>query len=401
MEKIVYKQLLRINRGFDDPSTAAETNLQAFVNANNPQNLPQGVSPRSVQTSPGNYNYTATQLSNGWTVVDLTKFPSFPSWSGGSPAAFTAALQLNLRNTLPNSTPGKLFTQSGLAVPFSTAQYLGNNQGWMGPYAPIVSYQPISSSGLSALGLPTFPTGGQPTSDPLTNAGNIKLSQGLLQNYPEQYWPSGTTAPQYLVCGTQALTPKINFVGTQFSIPVDNSNYAGSPSNCNLPAPSNSCSQIFAQQAQTTAAAAGLTWQPGLPLTIEGTGFGILPVMSLPYATTGWISSSTSYLTVQDVNSQGHVIWTSPNSDCQMYIPKWSERSITVIPNLAAPIDDGVGVPVSLLTDTTPFSLAASSSCPVTAGDSITVKVINPQSMTGASTKISNVLVNSFSGSLN
>ncbi len=185
------------------------------------QNLPQGVSPRSVQTSSGNYNYTATQLSNGWTVVDLTKFPSFPSWSGGSPAAFTAALQLNLRNTLPNSTPGKLFTQSGLAVPFSTAQYLGNNQGWMGPYAPIVSYQPISSSGLSALGLPTFPTGGQPTSDPLTNAGNIKLSQSLLQNYPEQYWPSGTTAPQYLICGTQALTPKINFVGTQFSVPVD------------------------------------------------------------------------------------------------------------------------------------------------------------------------------------
>ena len=53
---------------------------------------------------------------------------------------------------------------------------------------------------------------------------------------------------------------------------------------------------------------------------------------------------------------------------------------MTVIPNLAAPIDDGVGVPVSLLTDTTPFSLAASSSCPVTAGDTITVTVTNPES---------------------
>ena len=267
------------------------------------------------------------------------------------------------------------------------------------------AFATVSSNGnkyvnLLVVSLPNFPATGQPSGTPSTNVGEITPFQHV-QNYPEQYWPSSSiTGPEKLACGTSTPAPVINFVGTQFSIPVDNSNFGG-PANCNMPARLNSCSQIFAQPTQGSGNAAG-NWQPGLPLTIEGSGFGTLPVINLPYATTGW--SSTAYLTIQDLNSQNQVNWSSPslssNSKCQMYILKWSDTSITVVPNVETTAVNGMGTSLSPLTETNPLSLVASTKCVVIAGDSITVKVINPQ--TGTSASLPKALpVMTYSGSLN
>ncbi len=386
--------------------------FQAFLNGKNASGAFQGVYPRNNATanSPGT-NFTALQFQLGnpkisavnYTAVDLTLLPGFSTWyTAGNASPFSAALLLNIRNTLPASA----FTQSGLAVPFSTAQYLGGNQGIMGPYVPLVSYVVLSNLSTS---LPTnLPSAGQPTSSPLTNKGEIVVP-GMplqLQNYPEQYWPStGMTSSQYLVCGTTTPSPKINFVGTQFSIPVDDpSIFPADPTNCGMPAAQNMCSQIFAQSIQASGNV-NQNWQPGLPLTIEGSGFGTLPAPNLPYATTGWSSSATAYLTVTDLNSSSQVNWSSPSYNpngysCQMYILKWSDTSITVVPNIQLSPTNGESNTISLITETNPFSLLASTSCPVTAGDSITVTVINPQNPTATPATI-NIPVNSFAGSLN
>ena len=194
-----------------DPSSNAEALFNSFVNNHSPVTAFQGVTPRSNGSA-----YTVQQLGNGYTAVDLTTLPNFGGWYSGSPASYQESLLLNIRNTLPGST----FTESGLAVPFSTTQYLGGGLGIMGPYAPVVSYVPLSQP---QVGLPNFPAAGQPTGTPSPNA---MISPSNPQNYPEQYWPSqGTGAPQYLVCGTAAAAPVINFVGTQFSITVDHPNF--------------------------------------------------------------------------------------------------------------------------------------------------------------------------------
>ncbi len=288
----------------------------------------------------------------------------------------------------------------------------GLNAAAAGPVSLIslsdAAFATVSSDGnkyvnLLVVSLPNFPAAGQPSGTPSTNVGEITPFPHV-QNYPEQYWPSSSiTGPEKLVCGTSTPAPVINFVGTQFSIPVDNSNFAGSPLHCKLKASLNSCSQIFAQPTQGSGNAAG-NWQPGLPLTIEGSGFGTLPVINLPYATTGW--SSTAYLTIQDLNSQNQVNWSSPslssNSKCQMYILKWSDTSITVVPNVETTAVNGMGTSLSPLTETNPLSLVASTKCVVIAGDRIQVTVINPQSPTGPPASLPHpVTVGTFTGSLN
>ena len=271
----------------------------------------QGVSPRS-----NGANYTAWQLANGYTAVDLTTLPNFSPWYASG--AYQGALQLNIRNTLPAAT----FAQSGLAVPFSTTQYLGSgsgiSSGIMGAYVPAVSY--VSLPPPAQVILPSFPAAGQPTGTPTRNP---MVTPSNPQNFPEQYWQSagGVTAPAKLACGTSQPTPFIYFVGTQFATPVDDAtNFPGGPTSCNQAANLNSCSQIFAQVPQMTANASQ-TWPPGLPLTIEGTGFGTLPEPSLPFATTGW--GATAYLTIKDLNSQGQVNWSSPSpsSNPQLQLP--------------------------------------------------------------------------------
>ncbi len=382
-----------------NPSGSA--NFQTYLTGNASPTF-QGVHPRSNGT-----NYTAYQLpivnSNtgqtiNYTAVDLTQLPGFTTWYSGG--AFQEALLLNIRNTLPAST----FMQSGLAVPFSTAQYLGSNQGWMGPYVPLVSYSLFSALPAASFP-PNLPSAGQPALSPSTNKGEIVVS-GMplqLQNYPEQYWPStGMTSSQYLVCGTTTPSPKIYFVGTQFSIPVDDTaTFPTGPTNCNTPPTNVGCSQIFAQTPQASGNV-NQNWQPGVPLTIEGSGFGTLPVGNLPYATTGWSSAASSYLTIMDLNSQGVVNWSSPNANCQMYIQKWTDSSITVVPNVEPDMMNGTQTTISLLTETNPFSLLASPSCPVIAGDNIQVTVINPQLPTLPSASLPRpVTVGTFTGSLN
>ena len=208
------------------------------------------------------------------------------------------------------------------------------------------------------------------------------------------------TSSQYLVCGTTTPSPKIYFVGTQFSIPVDDTAaFPNGPTNCNTPPtpPTNvGCSQIFAQTPQASGNV-NQNWQPGVPLTIEGSGFGTLPVGNLPYATIGWGSATTSYLTITDTPA-GQPSWTSPNSKCQMYIQKWTDSSITVVPNVEPDMMNGTQTTISLLTETNPFSLLASPSCPVIAGDNIQVTVINPQT-SATYTLPQAVPVHTFTGS--
>ncbi len=384
-----------------DPSFSGS--FQTFVANHQGVQAIKGVSPPANGTTISNSTaYNVFQLNNGFTALDLTQLSNFGELYN-SMNGYQAPLELDLRNTLPNTVPGSQFTQSGLAVPFSTTQYLGNGQGIMGAYVPLVSY--VALSQLPQVNMvPAFPTAGTPPAyPPDTNISEIyQPNQPLIpQSFPEQYWPSTKIGGvKQLLCGALANpTTQIDFVGTQFSVPVDNmTNFPTSPTNCNTAASYNSCSQIFFQLPQA-AGNMSQNWQPGLPLTIEGQGFGYLPEITLPYATTGWAGLTTSYLTITDTPSNG-VPWTSPNKNCQMLIVNWSPTAITVVPNVEAGLEDGSQqIVVSPLTDTSPFSLGASTSCAVSSNDSIQVKVLNPQ--TGLSSTVSNLQVNTFAGSLN
>lgn len=272
----------------------------------------------------------------------------------------------------------------------------------MGAYVPLVSY--VTWTQLPGVSMvPAFPTAGTPPSGyaPTNNLSEIYQANQPLhtQNFPEQYWNLVGGGPQQLLCGMVAApAPQIDFVGTQFSAPVGNANFPTSPMHCALAINNNSCSQILYQPTQAAGNMAQ-NWQPGLPLTIEGTGFGFLPEMTLPYATTSW--GSTPYLTIEDVNPQNQFVnWSSPNSQCQMLILNWSPTTITVVPNVETHMYDGSNTLVSPLTDTSPFSLSASTSCAVILGDSITVTVTNPQNITQQST-LKNQPVNAYTGNLN
>ncbi len=85
-----------------------------------------------------------------------------------------------------------------------------------------------------------------------------------------------------------------------------------------------------------------------------------------------------------------------------MYILKWTDKSITVVPNIELSPNSGEGNPISLILETNPFSLLASTSCPVNASDKIQVSIINPQTPMGTPASLPEpVTVNPFTGSLN
>jgi hypothetical protein len=214
-------------------------------------------------------------------------------------------------------------------------------------------------------------------------------------NWPNQYWPSSTqTTPPPLNCpSTPPSEPAtvIYFVATQFP----------TPALTEFPAPPNGqtacvsqpgyCSQIVVQSAQV--APGGMPFQPPLPVTIAGAGFGTLP-QPLPFA--GPASSlappGSTYLEISSDGNGSGIQWdTAQNPACQVYIANWTDTSISLEVNLPVAvqddyqIDNGLTTTVlSPLSDVSPLTFDAAPACPVayrsaTGGDTLTFTVTNPQ----------------------
>jgi len=333
-----------------------------------------------------------------YTLLDLTKLPHF---STSLPLLFT------LRNTLPSSG----FSCSGAAVPFSTAEYTnytpqgyqdpaGAGGGLMGPYVPLVDYADFSTvprtpTPLTAANLPDegycgrFPISVTDGS-PLYPALNNPAVNGAV-NWPTQYWGlPGDTNNLHLQCGASGspFQPQIYFVATQRTSRAINH----SPT-CNTSTQPNPCNQIVAQGPQETwdLPSGQYQWQPALPITIVGTGFGYLPQATLPLAV-----GSSSYLEIIDDGSGSGQPWDTNNgAQCQMYIANWTDNNISVIagvPGFPTPQQNGAYVPLPPLDDVSPwtfFQLLQGSPppsdrvCPVAAGDHLTFTVTNPQNPGG------------------
>ena len=216
------------------------------------------------------------------------------------------------------------------------------------------------------------------------------------------------TNPPNLNCGTTTTglpTTQIDFVATQFPIPVDDSSFTGSPTNCNTAMANNTCSQIVAQSTQVTEEMGGTAWQPGLPITIVGQGFGTLTFGSspsqaqIPAVVTS--STSPSYLTVYNcgggTNSDPSkcAVWTAPNSNCEIFVSNWTDSSVSFMVNLPVNIQSmyqqnvELGGYLSPLSDYSPLNFAAASACSISGGDNLYFKVTNPQ--TGAAVTSSNI----------
>jgi hypothetical protein len=191
-----------------------------------------------------------------------------------------------------------------------------------------------------------------------------------------------------LSCGlSMSDVPSISFVGTQFPIPVDSS-YESSPIDCDQSATQNTCSQIFVQSTQTTAQPAGAPWQPPLPLTIAGKGFGYLPNANLPYTLSSCSSPLCNPIEIVDDGAGqrfGKGWDTSSGAGCQMYITNWTDSVITLAANLPVGTMDFSKILLSPLSDLSPLTLGitltaqGTDTCPVAVGDNITVTVINQQ----------------------
>jgi hypothetical protein len=179
--------------------------------------------------------------------------------------------------------------------------------------------------------------------------------------------------------------PAVDFVATQFPIPVDTSSVA---TNCgDLP---NNCSQIITQSTQATANSAG-SWQPPLPVTIVGSGFGFLP--DVPSAVPGSLTQPFPYLNIHNDNNSGqHQPWdTDTNADCQVYIISWTDTSISLVANLQTGLQDAYQIAnapdtyLSPLSDFGPSSFVAlaptiQTGCPVAYQDHLSFTITNPQS---------------------
>lgn len=313
---------------------------------------------------------------NYYTVLDLTQLPAFTNPKTGICTTISGKqtcwpLRMYIRNILPDTN----FLCPVNAVPFSTAEYTdadGNGAGLMGPYAPLVDYVDPNTLSQDGPAIPTLSSaaycGVLPTGSPLSNTPSMlhQTSIGV------QFWPpkAGTpnpTDPPYLVCGTVASSaPQINFVATPFPDPA--SAYFGSGT-CSVP--DSGCSQIIAQAPQFTESGGGSPWQPTLPLTIVGKGFGYLPNQDLPAAVQG-----STYLNVQNDNSShlGAGPWdTRTNPHCRLYIENWTDTSISVAVSLANP------TPYPPFSDYTYQTFASAPACPVNPGDGLTFTVRNPQ----------------------
>jgi len=205
--------------------------------------------------------------------------------------------------------------------------------------------------------------------------------------FPQQYWSPSPGIPS-LSCGTTTpQSPNIYFVGTQFPIPV-NSTYQGSLTGCNQPAAQNNCSQIFVQSTQTTELPGGSPWQPPLPLTVVGKGFGYLPKPSIPYALSSCSSPQCNPIEVVD-DGAGQLLgtgWdTSSGAGCQMYVTNWSDSVITLYANIPVGATNFSQTLLSPLAIASPLTFGitltnqSTNTCPVAVGDHITVTVNNQQ----------------------
>jgi hypothetical protein len=309
-------------------------------------------------------------------VLDLTQLPAFTSSTTGVCTTLDAKqtcwpLRMYIRNTIP----GANFQCAVNAVPYSMTEYTNadaNGAGLMGPYAPLVDYVDPNTLSQQGPSIPSLPSaaycGVLPPGSPKYNTPSAQhqTSVGI------QYWPpkpgtANATDPPYLVCGTvSGSAPQIDFVATPFPDPA--SVYFGS-STCGVAA--SGCSQIIAQAPQFTELGSGSPWQPTLPLTISGQGFGYLPNQNLPTAVAGF-----SYLKILDDNAShlGAGPWdTFTNANCQVFIENWTDTSISVSVSLSNPAAD------SPLTDYTWLTFGAAPACPVNPGDGLEFSVINPQ----------------------
>jgi len=157
---------------------------------------------------------------------------------------------------------------------------------------------------------------------------------------------------------------------------------------------SNLCSQIVAQSTQVTEESGGASWQPALPITIVGSGFGALTFgSSLQAAIPAVITSSTSpnYLTIYDCGSgtlgSGCSGWTSPATHCEIYVANWTDSTISLVVNL--PVNkqnyyQNVFLGSGSLSPLADFSLntfSESPNCSVSTGDNLYFAVTNPQTL--------------------
>jgi hypothetical protein len=392
-------------------AAALQNGLPPEFQQTNGTPVTQGIQPVANNASPSP-TYSAWTV-NGYTVLDLTQFTSFNT-------ASASPLLLAIRNTLPSSG----FNCSAASVPFSTAEYTnadGNGAGLMGPFVPLVDYiDPFYLKGTKAptqfalpdyhyCGVPpsTAPALNAPSLSPAPNYNCTSAGQFCL-DWPNQFWQSNTTNTSPNLNCPITSTPQepptaIYFVATQFPTPAltwatDNSENCAGPDSAQQPNP---CNQIVVQSPQTTEEPrgyvlqpAGPTWQPPLPVTIVGTGFGALP-QPLPFA--GYASSlvgagNTQALTVSDDGEgAGGLAWsTNPASNayttaCQVYIANWTDTSISLVLNLPVGLQDGyqtagrLSAVLSPLSDFSPLSFAATPQCPVVAGDNLTFTLTNPQ----------------------
>jgi hypothetical protein len=314
---------------------------------------------------------------NYYTVLDLTQLPAFTGPGTGVCTTISGKMTCwPLRMYVRNTVPDKAFRCAVNAVPFSMAEYTdadGNGAGLMGPYAPLVDFVDPNTLSQDGPGIPSLPSasfcGVLPTGSALSNTPSLRHETSVgVQFWPPKQGTHNPADPPYLVCGTVASSaPQIDFVATPFANPA--SAYFSSGT-CSVP--DSSCSQIIAQAPQFTELGAGSPWQPTLPLTIAGTGFGYLPNQNLPAAVVG-----SRYLKVQNDNAShlGAGPWdTSTNHNCQLYIENWTDTSISVAVSLANP---AAYPPFS---DYTYQTFASAPACPVNPGDGLSFTVKNPQS---------------------
>ena len=99
-------------------------------------------------------------------------------------------------------------------------------------------------------------------------------------NFPNQYWSSASTKPPSLYCPTAVpIEPEtaIYYVATQFPTPA--LTYfppSAPPGQTPCATQPGFCSQIVAPSLQTAQEPGGTAFQPAVPVTIAGTGFGYL-----------------------------------------------------------------------------------------------------------------------------
>jgi hypothetical protein len=373
----------------------------------------------------GSNNFTAWVNSFGSSyqplvVLDLTQFEQFYSAScTGTPpnVQCTIPLVLTLRSTVLGPDPNNQmepFTCSAFNVPYSTAAYTNADDlggGFMGPYLPLASYPTVSSllTPSPPLGSGSFPSEGSCTAlsvnspHPFPSGNLANISQ--LSQFPVQYFSNSAQAPPYLNCGNGSSTflPEIYYAGTQFTVEAVASGEPGyvpppsfsATSPCDYPDAAsgglntNPCIQIIQQATENESTTA---YQPPLPLTIIGKGFGYLS--GLPQA-----SGSPNYLTIQD-NTAG---WVTTSGACQVFILDWNDTLISVLLGLPPnhTVKNGEGQFLNPLADMSPASFFQGTSgtvgCAVKPGDSLTVTVANPQQPANTGSLAEPVIVGAYS----